>query len=123
MDESGPSAEYVVLYAQGASLSAAHAAVAAARGTVVKENIAVGVATVRSSNPTFLRDVVRQPAVAGVARNMPIGKQAPVTRPNRDAIERADQNERAAAMAAAKKPDRTRCRTRSRWPTGSGTWR
>ena len=102
--ESGPASDYIVLYAVGVSLSAGHSAVAAAHGTVVKENTKVGVATVRSSNPNFVRDVARQPAVAGAARNVPIGKQAPVTRPSRDAIEGLTKNERAAAVAAAKKP-------------------
>src|SRR5829696_8483029 len=41
--------EYVVAYADGASAAAAHAAIKAAGGTVVKENTQVGVATVKSS--------------------------------------------------------------------------
>src|SRR5690242_12468888 len=51
-----PSAEreFVVLYAEGASLDAARAAVKAAGGTIVRENAAVGVATVRTSNPNFI---------------------------------------------------------------------
>lgn len=77
----GPSGEYVVVYATGASLTSAHAAVAAAGGTVVKENLAVGLATVLSSNPNFLRDAWQRPALAGVARNRPIGRQTPVVEP------------------------------------------
>jgi subtilisin family serine protease len=104
-DASAPAADYIVLYADGASLSAAHAAVAAAHGTVVKENAAIGVATVRSNNPTFIRDVARLSAVAGAAKNVPIGRQAPSARPSRDQIEALTQAERTAAANAAKKPD------------------
>jgi hypothetical protein len=47
--------EYVVAYADGASTAAARAAVKAAGGIILKENARVGVATVRSSNPAFVR--------------------------------------------------------------------
>jgi subtilisin family serine protease len=66
-------AEYVVLYASGASATAARAAVKAAGGTIVKENARIGLATVRSGSASFLRSVVRQPAVEGAAPNRPIG--------------------------------------------------
>ncbi|HKO85214.1 MAG TPA: peptidase S8, partial [Actinomycetota bacterium] len=45
----------MVAYADGASTAAAHAAVKAAGGTIVRENTRVGVATVRSANPAFAR--------------------------------------------------------------------
>jgi len=67
------SAEYVVLYNQGASLGAAHAAVAAAGGTIVRENTAVGVATVRSTRSNFAAAARQQAALSGVARNRVIG--------------------------------------------------
>lgn len=66
--------EYVVAYADGASRAAAHAAIAKAGGRVVKENTQVGVATVKSANPAFIADADGQPALAGAARNRPIGK-------------------------------------------------
>jgi subtilisin family serine protease len=89
--------DYVVLYTGGVSLSSAHQAVKAVRGQIVKENLAVGVATVRSSNPRFLRDVAAQSALAGAARNAPIGRQAPLQRPSRDAVEKLTAAERALA--------------------------
>ena len=55
--------QFVVLYAEGASLGSARAAVRAAGGTIVKENAAVGVATVMSANRT-LRDRRRRPGSA-----------------------------------------------------------
>ena len=70
----GKSTEYVVLYKDGVSLEKAHAAVKAAGGTVVKENTAVGVATVRSSNTAFITDARKQSAVDGVAPNRVVGE-------------------------------------------------
>ena len=64
--------EYVVLYAEGASLESARAAVAAAGGQIVKENTEVGVATVQSANAGFLKDVAKQalsPAPRGTCRS------------------------------------------------------
>jgi lantibiotic leader peptide-processing serine protease len=57
--------EYVVAYADGASKAAAHAAIKAAGGTVMKENTQVGVATVKSSNPSFIAAAGRQSALSG----------------------------------------------------------
>ncbi len=51
-------------------------------------------ATVRSTSPTFLRDVARQSQLAGAARNAPIGREAPLARPTRDAIEALTTTER-----------------------------
>ena len=87
--------DYVVLYAQGASVDGAHRAIRAVHGTLVKENLAVGVATVRSTSTTFLRDVARQSALDGAARNRPIGRQTPDARPSREAIERLTATEHA----------------------------
>jgi lantibiotic leader peptide-processing serine protease len=67
------SAEYVVLYASGASKVAAHRAIKAAGGRIVRENVKVGLATVRSSNRTFLADVSRRAAIEGAAVNRRIG--------------------------------------------------
>ena len=102
-----PATDYVVLYTDGASLASAHAAVLAAGGTIVKENTRVGVATVRSSSASFLRNVAGQSALAGAARNMPVGRQAPLARPNRDMVEALTAAERASAKADGKKPKPT----------------
>lgn len=88
--QTGQSREYVVLYAEGTSTTAAHNAVKAAGGTVVKENADVGVATVRSTNDRFAVTARQQQALAGVARNRSIG-HAPKNaqaKLKREAIER-----------------------------------
>jgi subtilisin family serine protease len=71
---------FVVLYERGVSAQEGAAAVEAAGGHVVAVNEQVGVATVRSSNESFVTDAARSAAVAGAARNRPVG-EAPVTRP------------------------------------------
>ena len=48
----------------------AHAAVKAAGGTILKENARVGVATVKSSNPAFVRAAAAQPALVGVSASL-----------------------------------------------------
>jgi lantibiotic leader peptide-processing serine protease len=58
-------------------LQAAHNAVHASGGTIVRENTRVGLATVVSRNPNFLADADRQSALEGAARNIPIGYAAP----------------------------------------------
>jgi subtilisin family serine protease len=93
--------EYVVAYADGASAAAARAAVKAAGGTVVKENTHVGVATVKSSNSSFIADAGRQSALAGAARNRPVGKLPSGARAPRDDVERLTAAERAAAKSSA----------------------
>ncbi len=92
--------EYVVAYADGASAAAAHAAIKAAGGTVVKENTQVGVATVKSSNPSFIAAAGRQSALVGAARNRPIGKLPSGAAPKED-VERLTAAERAAAKRSA----------------------
>jgi subtilisin family serine protease len=80
--------EYAVLYATGASASAARAAVQRAGGTVVRENAAIGLATVRSSRGDFAARVAGQSALAGAARNHAIGyAPADATTTRRDAVE------------------------------------
>ena len=70
--------EYVVLYAAGAAPGAARAAIGAAGGTILRENLAVGVATVRTTrrDGRFMAAVGLQPALAGAAPNLPIGRLA-----------------------------------------------
>jgi hypothetical protein len=97
--------DYVVLYKEGASLASARQAVRAAGGAIVSENTAVGVATVRSTSPSFLSAVAGQSALAGAAQNRAIGYAAPLDRPSREQVERLSAADRAAAEAtAAAKP-------------------
>ncbi len=65
--------EYVVLYESGASTEAAHAAIRRAGGTILRENRAVGLATVRSANADFLADATAEAALFGAAGNQAIG--------------------------------------------------
>jgi subtilisin family serine protease len=83
----GEANEYVVLYAEGASVATARAAVRAAGGTIVRENVQVGVATVHAA-ADFMVAARRQGALAGVARNAPVGR-SPGDKPGkRDPAER-----------------------------------
>ena len=84
----GPN-EYVVVYKQGADLAAAHAAVADAGGTIVSENRAIGVATVRAEAADFQQRAAQEGALEGAAVNEAIG-QAPAdaVKARRDAIEK-----------------------------------
>ena len=93
--------EYVVAYADGASTAAAHAAVKAAGGSIVKENTRVGVATVRSANPAFVRAAAGQRALVGAARNRPIGRIPSGSSAAKDEVERLTAAERAAAKAGS----------------------
>ena len=75
-------ATYVVVYEAGVSKAEARAAIRAAGGRVVRENAKIGVATVSSRNPTFLRDVAAARALYGAARNRPLGRVAkPLAKP------------------------------------------
>ncbi|HEX6619237.1 MAG TPA: S8 family serine peptidase, partial [Solirubrobacteraceae bacterium] len=65
--------EYVVLYKQGASTAAAHQAIRDAGGTIVTENTDVGVATVSSSDPSFVKKADAEAALDGAAANQVIG--------------------------------------------------
>jgi len=92
--------EFVVLYRSTADAPSAHRAVAKAGGTLVKENTAVGLATVKSPNPRFLADVSTGAGVEGVARSRPIGYAPTLTRPKAADVEKA--REAAAAAGSAK---------------------
>src|SRR4051794_41694765 len=65
----GVADEYLVLYAAGVAPGEARAAIEAAGGQIVRENTAVGDATVRATrhDGVFLR-VIRQSAAGGGAR-------------------------------------------------------
>ncbi|MFF0267702.1 S8 family serine peptidase [Kribbella sp. NPDC004536] len=70
----GQERQYVVLYAQGGSTQAAHAAIAAAGGKVLEENTAIGVATVTTKSDAFQAAARASSAIAGVARSTVIGR-------------------------------------------------
>ena len=61
--------EYVVLFAEGTPSEAAHAAVAAAGGTIVSENTDVGVATVVTTAADFSEVAAEQGVIEGTAQN------------------------------------------------------
>jgi len=89
--QDGTEREYVVVYEQGASLEAARAAISAVGGEIVRENVEVGVATVRTTNSNFMAAAEQQSALFGAAQNVRIG-QAPDDRAkNRDDVERLQQ--------------------------------
>ncbi len=95
------STEYTVLYRSGTAAAAAHQAIRTAGGTVVRENTAIGLATVRSTNPRFAATAGRQSEIDGVARSRPIGYSPQLTRPKWTDIERLTAQERQAVTAAA----------------------
>ncbi|MFG1752385.1 S8 family serine peptidase [Streptosporangium sandarakinum] len=66
--------EYVVLYRWGVSAADARRAVLAAGGAVVRENTAVGVATVTAASPGFAGALRADPRIEGVARDVVIGR-------------------------------------------------
>ena len=95
---------YVVLYEQGASAAKARAAIRAAGGQIVKENRAIGLATVIGGARRFAARVGARPAIAGVAENRAIG--ASRERLNRRwAVETADGVRVKRAVAAADTPE------------------
>ncbi|MCO6005314.1 S8 family serine peptidase [Actinoallomurus purpureus] len=111
----GKAAEYVVLYKEGVSLEKAHAAIRAAGGTVVRENKAVGLATVRSTRTGFSADARRQAAVDGVARDRAVGEAPKVTRRAADkniAVEKEGRDGGSRGPAAKVKGD----------PLAGGQW-
>ena len=93
----------------------------AAGGFLVAENRRVGVATATSSSPTFAADLLRQGVVAGVARNKPVGYNAPAMRQRRSGedLSPAERASVRAVEAAAERPFRLPTRSAA----CSGTWR
>src|SRR5690242_10173364 len=87
--ESQPSRNYVVVYEQGQSAKSAHEAIAAAGGKLVKENAKIGVATVASKDPAFIRRATAQRALLGAAHDRPIGHTPAEGRARWQDIERA----------------------------------
>ncbi len=99
---SGPAAsetrEYVVLYERGVTLEAGRSAVARLGGKIVKENGAIGLATVTSANEDFVLEAAAQPALVGAASNRPVGTVGPPAR-DKFAEERLTAERRASARA------------------------
>jgi subtilisin family serine protease len=96
--------EFVVLYEDGVDSASARAAIEAAGGTVVRENAAVGVATVVAGSAEFVTTVADDALIAGAARSRPIGSATPMERPKLDVVERLDAERDAAAAATAALP-------------------
>ncbi|GAB3655555.1 S8 family serine peptidase [Actinocorallia lasiicapitis] len=78
--------EYVVLYAEGANLGTARSAVKAAGGTIVSENAELGVATVTSTNGSFIAAVKQKDALAGAAQDRAVA-YVPKARKNENAAQ------------------------------------
>lgn len=89
--------EYVVLYSSAGSADAARAAIKRLGGKIVKENRAIGLATVQSANAHFVTAAADQAALFGAARNRPIGTAEPTQ--DKFAEERLD-----AVRRASKRP-------------------
>lgn len=78
--EAGRETEYVVLYKEGVNAADARGVVQAAGGRILKENGAVGLATVSTTNPGFPSLVRAGALIEGVARNRSVGS-LPATAP------------------------------------------
>src|SRR4051794_41976588 len=68
--------QFVVLYQHGAGLKAAHAAIRAAGGRIVRENPAIGLATVAARGSRFIAPAPAQRALAGAPAG-PAVRRAP----------------------------------------------
>ena len=79
--------EYVVLYEDGASVADAHAAIESLDGSIVEEISQIGLAKVRTSNPSFEADVLGEAALVGAAPNQIIGFAEPAQREKVDDVE------------------------------------
>ncbi|MEV6148957.1 S8 family serine peptidase [Nonomuraea sp. NPDC052129] len=93
--------EYIVLYKEGVQPDVARKAVQAAGGTVVKENTAVGVATVSTTNTGFAGAVAASASIEGVAHNRSIGTVPSAARSAAKARKAGDAVEKAADGAPA----------------------
>ncbi|MEY2425454.1 MAG: hypothetical protein QOI61_1026 [Actinomycetota bacterium] len=82
----GSDTDYVVLYRETATNGEGAAAVRRAGGTITSVNDRVGLAAVRSSNPSFVADVTREQSVEGASTERVIGR-VPAGH-KRDSVER-----------------------------------
>ena len=71
--EPGAEVEYVVLYTEGARPADAQRAIRAAGGSILRENTAVGVATVTTRNTRFAETVRDADSIDDIAHNRSIG--------------------------------------------------
>jgi lantibiotic leader peptide-processing serine protease len=85
--DNGTVREYVVLYDDDASVADAHAAIESLDGAIVEEISQIGLAKVRTSNPSFESDVMDEAALAGAAPNQIIGYAEPGLREKVDDAE------------------------------------
>ena len=97
----GGTTEYLVLLEAGADHAQALAAVKAAGGSVVKENVNLGTMTVRAAESGFASRVSASPAIEGAAHSRPIGK-LPQAQPN--LVEQEHLNAVAKGKSQAGKP-------------------
>jgi len=102
--EPGPEQQYLVLFGDGVSAKKAHAAVAAAGGTVVAENTDVGVATITTTNVDFVADAAAQRAIAGTASDRVIG-DVPSARRGSGQNTKVDQAEKEGRAGGTSKVD------------------
>src|SRR4051794_5237940 len=109
-DTSAP-AEYVVLFAEGVSTSAAHAAIKSAGGTVLSENTKVGYALVRGPSASFADRANADRALVGVARNRPIGYAPKAKHESKFAVEKTRGKGATAKAATAATPGSTAAAT------------
>jgi subtilisin family serine protease len=98
--QGGATGQYIVLYDEGASVRAAHDAVRAAGGTIVRENTDVGVATVRSDDSDFASNARHQAAIQGVAHDRSIGKTPATPLASRAALEAVEKAGRGGSQSA-----------------------
>ncbi len=73
----GKQRRYVVLYARNAPVESARAAIKRAGGTIVTENTAIGVATVKAASANFVASAGSDSALAGAAQDRTIGRARP----------------------------------------------
>src|SRR5215210_4669870 len=79
---------YLVAYADGVSAKDARAAIERLGGVVVREDRAIGYATVSTANSGFLAGVRGSSLLAGAARDRIIATTEPGFRPKADDVER-----------------------------------
>ncbi len=113
--------EYVVLYAEGASLASARAAITSAGGTIVSENTDVGVATVQTSNAGFTAAVDASAAIDGTARNRVIGA-APDDATSNGGVHKFDPAEAVVAGVSGKGVSRRGGGTKAAEPLADLQW-
>jgi len=113
-----PSTAYTVLLKKGATRQAAIAAITAAGGTITRDIAQIGVFNVRASSTTFAAAVAASGAIAGVARNTPIGRVGP----NRVPDAGLDAHRRVALAQDAAVQTADNARSNGMDPLDGGQW-